>query len=150
MPFECTCGYYLDKDNGAPYECPECHRKASFKRVPPRKQVKELNITDLPGDLKSRLREYLELHYLLKYLSDKREHLRYSLLDELKAQGFTENLKIDDQENKMMTRIRYHGDHFDEIKSKLYECHENKPLRRFYPMRTDPLEIHQKIKNERT
>lgn len=33
MPFKCTnCDYYLDKDSGAPYECPKCRALGSFAR----------------------------------------------------------------------------------------------------------------------
>jgi len=34
MPFACkVCGYYLDKDEGAGYICPNCRALGSFERV---------------------------------------------------------------------------------------------------------------------
>lgn len=51
MPFECKyCGYFINKDIGAPYTCPKCKNKAAFIRVPnkksqesrtPRKKIEE-------------------------------------------------------------------------------------------------------------
>lgn len=33
MPFECKkCKYYINKDSGAPYECPKCGALGSFIR----------------------------------------------------------------------------------------------------------------------
>lgn len=36
MPFSCQrCDFYLDKDAGAPYECPNCGKLGAFQRCEP-------------------------------------------------------------------------------------------------------------------
>ncbi|KKL89884.1 hypothetical protein LCGC14_1910180 [marine sediment metagenome] len=44
MPFECVrCGEYLDKDSGAPYQCPKCKAFDSFVRCKSRKIMNKEN-----------------------------------------------------------------------------------------------------------
>lgn len=42
MPFVCMiCGYYIDSDSGAPYECPDCGDLSSFIRCKSKVEVNE-------------------------------------------------------------------------------------------------------------
>jgi len=44
MPFECKyCGYFINKDSGAPYECPKCRNKGVFERVPSKNENEKMS-----------------------------------------------------------------------------------------------------------